>query len=88
VLFNRASLERVLRAAGFEPHEQPPPSPQALQIFSQSAAIREGRLPDEGPSAGPGRLRPLATIANRAALQDPRHAEELVIIAARPPRRS
>ena len=83
VLFNRESLERILRAAGFEPHEQPPPSPQALQIFSQSAAIREGRLPDEGPADGPGRLRPLATIANRLALHDPRYAEELVMTARR-----
>jgi SAM-dependent methyltransferase len=87
VLFHQASLEHLLREAGFEPREQPSPSPQALQMFSQSAAIREGRLPDEGPAAGPGRLRPLATIANRLALQDPRRAEELVIIAARPPRR-
>lgn len=85
VLFHRASLERILRAAGFEPREQPPPSPQALQMFTQSAAIREGRLPDEGPAAGPGRLRPLAAIANRVALKEPRHAEELVMIAVRPP---
>ena len=84
VLFNRGSLERILRAAGFEPQELPPPSPQALQMFCQSAAIREGRLPDDGPSDGPGRLRPLATIANRLALHDPRHAEELVLIARRP----
>lgn len=83
VLFNRGSLERILRAAGFEPQEPPPPSPQALQMFTQSAAIREGRLPDDGPADGPGRLRPLATIANWLALQDPRRAEELVLIARR-----
>jgi SAM-dependent methyltransferase len=84
VLFRRASLERLLGDAGLEPQEPPPPSPQALQIFSQSEAIREGRLPDEGPAEGPGLLRPLAAIANGVSLRNPRHAEELVTIARRP----
>jgi hypothetical protein len=52
-------------------------------MFSQSAAIGEGRLPDEGPVDGRPRLRALAVIANWASLRDARHAEELLVIARR-----
>jgi SAM-dependent methyltransferase len=83
VLFTRASLERLLRNTGFEPLPPPPASPHALQMFSQSAAIGEGRLPDEGPLNGMRRLRALAAIANAVSLRDARHAEELLMIARR-----
>jgi len=83
VLFTRASLERLLGETGFEPLPPPPASPHALQMFSQSAAIVEGRLPDEGPRDGTRRLRALATVANAVSLRDARHAEELLMIARR-----
>jgi SAM-dependent methyltransferase len=83
VLFTRSSLERLLRDTGFEPEPPPAASPHAFQMFSQSAAIRQGRLPDEGPLDGTARLRALAAIANRVSLRDPRYAEELVAIARR-----
>jgi SAM-dependent methyltransferase len=83
VLFTRASLERLLRGAGFEPLPPPPASPHAFQMFSQSAAIGERRLPDEGPSNGTGRLRALAVVANWVSLRSARYAEELVMIARR-----
>jgi SAM-dependent methyltransferase len=83
VLFTRASLERLLRETGFAPQPPPPASPHALQMFSQSAAIGEGRLPDEGPVDGARRLRALAAIANLLSLRRPRHAEELLMIARR-----
>jgi SAM-dependent methyltransferase len=83
VLFTRASLERLLRDTGFEPFPPPPAPPHAFQMFSQSAAIGEGRLPDEGPVDGTPRLRALAVIANWASLRDARHAEELLVIARR-----
>jgi SAM-dependent methyltransferase len=83
VLFTRASLERLLRSAGFDPLPPPQPSPHAWQMFSQSAAIGQGRLPEQGPAHGTRRLRALAAIANRSAQRDVRHAEELVMIARR-----
>jgi Methyltransferase domain len=83
VLFTRASLERLLRETGFEPLPPPPASPHALQMFSQSAAIAEGRLPHEGPTHGTGRLRALAAVANAVSLRDARHAEELLMLARR-----
>jgi SAM-dependent methyltransferase len=83
VLFTRASLERLLHETGFEPQAAPPASPHAFQMFSQSAAIREGRLPDEGPAKGTRRLRALAVVANQASLRNPRHAEELLMVAKR-----
>jgi SAM-dependent methyltransferase len=85
VLFTRASLERLLRDTGFEPLAAPPASPQAFQMFSQSVAIGQGRLPDEGPVNGTRPLRALAVVANLIALRDPRRAEELVMLARRPP---
>jgi SAM-dependent methyltransferase len=84
VLFTRASLERLVRGAGLEPLPPPPASPHAWQMFSQSAAIAQGRLPDEGPAHGARRLRALAAIADRLAQRDVRRAEELVMIARRP----
>lgn len=83
VLFTRASLERLLRDAGLEPLPPPAASPHALQMFSQSAAIGQGRLPDEGPVKGKGRLRVLAAVANLVSLRETRHAEELVVLARR-----
>jgi SAM-dependent methyltransferase len=83
VLFTRTSLEMLVRDAGLEPLPAPAAAPHALQMFSQSAAIGQGRLPDEGPSDGAGRLRALATVANLASLREPRHAEELVLLARR-----
>jgi SAM-dependent methyltransferase len=84
VLFTRASLKGLLRGAGFEPLPPPPASPHALQMFSQSAAIGQGRLPDEGPVDGTRRLRALAAIANRLSLRDAQLAEELLMVARRP----
>jgi SAM-dependent methyltransferase len=84
VLFTRASLERLVRDAGLQALPPPPASPHALQMFSQSAAIGDGRLPDEGPAEGMPRLRVLAAIANAISLREPRYAEELVLIALRP----
>jgi SAM-dependent methyltransferase len=86
VLFTRASLERLLRAARLEPLPPPAASPHALQMFSQSTAIGQGRLPDDGPANGTGRLRALAAVANVLSLRDARHAEELVMLARRPRR--
>jgi SAM-dependent methyltransferase len=83
VLFTRASLERLVLDAGLEPLPPPPASPHALQMFSQSTAIGEGRLPDEGPSNGTWILRALAAVANLASLRDARKAEELVVLARR-----
>jgi SAM-dependent methyltransferase len=83
VLFTRGSLERLLRDTGFEPQPAPPASPHAFQMFSQSAAIRQGRLPDEGPLKGTRRLRALAVVANQASIRNPRHAEELLMVAKR-----
>ena len=83
VLFTRASLEQLVRSEGFDPLRPPLASPHAWQMFSQSAAIAQGRLPDEGPAHGARRLRALAAIANRIAHRDVRHAEELVMIARR-----
>jgi SAM-dependent methyltransferase len=83
VLFTRASLERLVRGAGLDPLPPPQASPDAWQMFSQSAAIAQGRLPDEGPARGGRRLRALAAIANQVAHRDVRHAEELVMIARR-----
>jgi SAM-dependent methyltransferase len=84
VLFTRASLERLVRDAGLEPLPAPLPSPLAWQMYSQSAAIAQDRLPHEGPVRGTRRLRALAAIADRAAYRDPRRADELVMIARRP----
>jgi SAM-dependent methyltransferase len=84
VLFTRASLEGLLRQAGLEPLPPPAASPHALQMFSQSSAIRQGRLPDEGPVDGTRRLRALAAVANLVSLRDARHAEELLMLARRP----
>jgi SAM-dependent methyltransferase len=84
VLFTRTSLERLVREACFEPLPAPPASPHALQMFSQSAAISEARLPGEGPTGATRRLRVLAAIANAISVREPRHAEELVMIARRP----
>jgi SAM-dependent methyltransferase len=83
VLFTRASLERLLHDTGFEPQTPPPAAPYALQMFSQSTAIGQGRLPDEGPLNGKRRLRVLAAIANWASRRNARHAEELVMVARR-----
>jgi SAM-dependent methyltransferase len=83
VLFTRASLETLVREAGFEPLPAPAAAPHALQMFSQSTAIGQGRLPDEGPADGTRRLRALAAVANLASLRDPRRAEELVLLARR-----
>jgi SAM-dependent methyltransferase len=83
VLFTRSSLETLVRDTGLEPLPAPAASPHALQMFSQSTAIGQGRLPDEGPANGARRLRALAAVANLASLRDPRHAEELVVLARR-----
>jgi SAM-dependent methyltransferase len=83
VLFTRASLEMLLRDAGLEPLPPPPAPPHALLMFSPSTAIGQGRLPDEGPVNGTGRLRALAAVANLVSLRDTRHAEELVMLSRR-----
>ena len=83
VLFTRASLDRLLRDTGLEPLPPPAASPHALQMFSQSTAIEQGRLPAEGPVKGTGRLRALAAVANLVSLRNSRHAEELVVLARR-----
>jgi SAM-dependent methyltransferase len=84
VLFTRASLEHLVRRAGLEPLPAPTPSPLAWNMFSQSAAIGQNRLPHEGPARRTRKLRALAAIADRAAYRNPRHADELVMIARRP----
>ena len=84
VLFTRASLERLVRRAGLEPLTPPATAPLAWQMFSPSASIAQGRLPDAGPAVRARRLRLLAAIADQIAYRDPRHAEELVMIARRP----
>lgn len=84
VLFTRASLDGLLRRTGLEPLPPPRAYPHAVQMFSQSAAIGEGRVPEEGPEGGTRGLRVLAAIANRLALLDDRYAEELLAIARKP----
>jgi SAM-dependent methyltransferase len=86
VLFRRASLERILRRTGFEPLPPPAPSPRAWPMFSQSAAIAQGRRPEEGPAQGKWRVRLLAALADMIARRNPRYADELVVIARRPGR--
>jgi SAM-dependent methyltransferase len=84
VLFTQTSLDMLLRDSGLEPLPPPAASPHALQMFSQSTAIGQGRLPGEGPVSGTGRLRALAAVANLVSLRDTRHAEEVVMLARRP----
>jgi SAM-dependent methyltransferase len=85
VLFTRASLERLLRSAGLEPLPAPPAASRAWKMFSESAAIAHGGSADGGPAHGARRLRALSAIADRLAQSNVRHAEELVMIARRPP---
>jgi SAM-dependent methyltransferase len=81
VLFTRASLEGLLQRTGFEPLAPPSAFPHGVQMFSESAAIAQGRLANEGPLNLTRRLRVLAEIANRVSLRNPRHAEELLMVA-------
>jgi SAM-dependent methyltransferase len=83
VLFTRTSLERLLRDAVLQPLPPPAASPHALQMFSQSTAIGHGRLHDEGRANGMWRVRALAMVANAVSLREPRHAEELLMLARR-----
>jgi SAM-dependent methyltransferase len=85
VLFTRASLERLLRAVGFEPLSAPVAPPLAWLQFSQSAAIEQGRLPHQGPERHVRRLRALAIVANLVVGRNARHADELITLARRPP---
>lgn len=84
VLFTTASLDRLLRATGFEPQPTPLPAPIAPLRFSQSAAVRDGRSFAAGPARGRRRLRALAAVANTVAARNARHADELVAVARRP----
>jgi SAM-dependent methyltransferase len=84
VLFTRSSLEGLVREAGLEPLPAPPASPHAQQMFTQSAAIAEGRLAYDQPEHGERPRRVLAAIANAISLRNVSHAEELVVLARRP----
>jgi SAM-dependent methyltransferase len=81
VLFTRASLDDLLRRAGFEPQPAPVPAPQAWLSFSPSAAIAQGRPMDDGPDRDVRRLRALAVVADVVSGRNPRHADELVTLA-------
>ena len=83
VLFTRASLEDLLRRVGFAPEPAPLAPPHAFLQLSQSAAIAQGRLPNEGPARGVRRLRLVAAVADRLSKRDVRYADELVMIARR-----
>jgi SAM-dependent methyltransferase len=80
VLFTRASLNDLLRTAGFEPQPPPVAAPQAWLSFSPSAAIAQGRPMDDGPGRDVRRLRALAIVADVLAARNVRHADELVAI--------
>jgi SAM-dependent methyltransferase len=84
VLFTRASLERLVGAAGFEMFPAPLAAPLASLMFDQSEAVAQGRLPFEGPAGSARRVRALAKVANWVALRDGRYADELVLLARRP----
>jgi SAM-dependent methyltransferase len=84
VLFTRASLERLLRGAGFAPQPPPLAAPQAWLSFSPSAALAQGRRMDDGPERGVRRLRALAVVADILAGRNARDADELIAIATKP----
>jgi SAM-dependent methyltransferase len=83
VLFTPDSLTGLLERTGFQPEPPPIPSPQAARMFYASAAIRDGRKPDDGPPRGRRRLAALAALANRIARRRPDLADELVVLARR-----
>ena len=82
VLFTRGALERLLRQTGFAPERPPRAAPTAWQTYTQSAAIRDGRSPEQGPARGRRAVRVRAVIADWRALVAPVGAEELVVIAS------
>jgi SAM-dependent methyltransferase len=84
VLFTPASLDRLLRDAGFATQPTPVPAPFASLSFDQSGAVRDGRNFSAGPAAGRRRLRLLASVANAVAGRNPGLADELVAVAHRP----
>jgi SAM-dependent methyltransferase len=83
VLFTTASLQGLLRRAGFVPEPTPRPAPTAWAAFSPSGALRDGCPPDDGPQRGRRWLRARAVLADRLAYASPKLAEELLVIAAR-----
>jgi SAM-dependent methyltransferase len=85
VLFTRGSLERLVHTAGLETLPAPPAASSAWKMFRESAALAQGRSADSGPARGARGLRTLAAIADRLAQRNVRYAEELVMIARRPP---
>ena len=84
VLFTTASLDRLIRDAGFHPLPQPNASRRAWPMFRESAALHQGRPSEEGPTRGVRRLRILAGLADWIAARNPRYSDELVLFARRP----
>jgi SAM-dependent methyltransferase len=83
VLFTPDSLDALLRRCGFVPAGSPPHAPAAWPSMVQSAAIRDGRRPWEGPRRGRRGLRLLALLADLLASRSPALGEELVVVARR-----
>jgi 2-polyprenyl-3-methyl-5-hydroxy-6-metoxy-1,4-benzoquinol methylase len=83
VIFTPDSLAGVLQKIGLTVEPARRPAPLAWNSFRQSAAIRDGVPPDQGPLHGARRLRALAVVADAVSARDPRQADELVAVARR-----
>lgn len=85
VLFNPASLQRALRAAGYDAVDLLPPPPDASFYIAQSQALRDSRDPyvDVGPRARRAAKR-LGEQWNRMALREPESAESVTLVGFKP----
>jgi SAM-dependent methyltransferase len=84
VLFDRASLEGLVRRSGLAPLPPPRATPDAALTFPASAAIRDGRPTFAGPARRARATRARAALAGRIAGRRTDLAEELVVLAHRP----
>jgi 2-polyprenyl-3-methyl-5-hydroxy-6-metoxy-1,4-benzoquinol methylase len=83
VLFTPDSLARAAERLGFRISSQAP-SCRASWTFTASEAISRGVDPVDHPPALPARLRWNARLADLRALREPKVAEEIVLVAAKP----
>jgi 2-polyprenyl-3-methyl-5-hydroxy-6-metoxy-1,4-benzoquinol methylase len=88
VLFNFASLCWSLERAGFERVQRLPPPDVTASLFTESAAMRLGRIAGKDTSPLPGDVRAATRAAIREARalaqRDPAKAEFLSVTARRP----
>jgi len=84
VLFGERSLRLALEGAGFERIELLPPQLDAAFYIAQSESIRAGREPYAVDKTGRRAARREGRAWDRAALDDPAHAESLTMVAYRP----